>query len=99
MQDNLSLFRTQTRGPLLSRNETVPVRRIVLRGDRNYLRALRAAEMAAWENARPARSALKAPGRRIPPRRGIRPTTAFATTSAPAALPTAQRALPTVCSE
>jgi hypothetical protein len=53
MQDNISLFRTQTRGPLLHRHEAVPLRRLVLRGDRNYLRALRAAEMAAWESARP----------------------------------------------
>jgi hypothetical protein len=58
MQDNISLFQTQTRGSLLARNDIIPVRRLILRGNRNYLRALRAAEMDAWENSRlyPARS-------------------------------------------
>jgi hypothetical protein len=64
MQDNISLFQTQNRGPLLSRHEAVPVRRLVLRGDRNYLRALRAAEMAAWENTRPVPPLPKAPLKR-----------------------------------
>ena len=50
MQDNISLFRPQVRQPLLETSNAVPVRRLTLRGDRNYLRALRAAEMEAWEN-------------------------------------------------
>jgi hypothetical protein len=53
MQNNITLFETKLREPLIARQDAVPVRRWTLRGDRNYLRALRAAEMAVWQSVRP----------------------------------------------
>jgi hypothetical protein len=52
MQDIISSLQTQSRGSVLARTDAIPVRRLILRGNRRYLRALRAAEMEAWENGR-----------------------------------------------
>ena len=50
MQDNLTSLQTPGLEPLFHRHRTLPVRRLDLRGDPRYLRALRAAEMEAWRH-------------------------------------------------